>query len=428
MPAARGDVRRPRPVTRDRSLAYTTTKVRQAHRETVRRAPGGAAGTPRAKSSAEALSPSAGRGAELEPSCAGAVTALQRARLLDAALRALDEAGYGAVTVGDVTARARVSRRTFYELFAGREECLLAALESVTERIARELAALDVENLPWRERTRAQLWAILSFLEREPALARACVVQALRGGPRVLARRAETLAALARELERGLDGDGHRGGARAGDRERGLEQEGRSGSPRAGEPEPPSLTAQGVVGGVFAIVYGRLLRERRAGEPAPLGDLLGELMAIVVLPYLGPAAAARERRRQAPPALPSVAPDAPDQGLAGAGGPVAGREEFLWPQGVPGPAMRLTYRTARVLDALARRPESSNRRVGELAGIADQGQVSKLLARLDRLGLVTNTSPGHGRGERNAWVLTGTGGRLARGIRAHTGNHEGGVG
>jgi DNA-binding IclR family transcriptional regulator len=56
--------------------------------------------------------------------------------------------------------------------------------------------------------------------------------------------------------------------------------------------------------------------------------------------------------------------------------------------------MRLTYRTARVLEILAEQPGLSNRKLAEQAGIADQGQVSKLLGRLQRLGLVQEQGPG----------------------------------
>ncbi len=68
----------------------------------------------------------------------------------------------------------------------------------------------------------------------------------------------------------------------------------------------------------------------------------------------------------------------------------------------------------------------SNRTVAEYAGIADQGQVSKLLARLERLGLIENTGQGHARGERNAWRLTPTGVRVTQGIRTRT--HDQGAG
>jgi DNA-binding MarR family transcriptional regulator len=72
--------------------------------------------------------------------------------------------------------------------------------------------------------------------------------------------------------------------------------------------------------------------------------------------------------------------------------------------------MRLTYRTVRVLTAIAelggRGSYPSNRQVGVASGMHDQGQISKLLSRLDRLGLISNTVPGPGRGAPNAWTLT----------------------
>jgi predicted transcriptional regulator len=72
--------------------------------------------------------------------------------------------------------------------------------------------------------------------------------------------------------------------------------------------------------------------------------------------------------------------------------------------------MRLTYRTVRVLEAIgelrAPGPHPSNRQVAEAAGIRDQGQVSKLLARLQQLGLIENAGDGLAKGEPNAWMLT----------------------
>jgi DNA-binding IclR family transcriptional regulator len=71
--------------------------------------------------------------------------------------------------------------------------------------------------------------------------------------------------------------------------------------------------------------------------------------------------------------------------------------------------MRLTYRTVRVLAAVATHPGSSNRRIAHAAGIEDQGQISKLLVRLERLGLVDNTDTHNGKGTANAWMLTTAG-------------------
>jgi AcrR family transcriptional regulator len=304
---------------------------------------------------------------------------IQRARLLAAAVRAVEELGYPDTSVADITSRARVSRRTFYELFSDREECLAAALEDVLGLIAAELAGVGLDGLAWRERVRGGLWAILSFFDREPALARVCVVQALRGGPRVLERREGVLARLA-----------------------GVVDEGRLGSERAAR--CTSLTAEGVVGAAFSIVYSRLLR----GERGSLTGLFGELTGMIVLPYLGPAAARREQERAVPVAAAS--------GVRAGGGVV---ESVADPLG--GVSMRLTYRTARVLEGIAEHPGASNREAGECAGISDPGQVSKLLARLERLGLLVNrTGGGRVMGEPNAWTLTAKGVVVARNIRMYS--------
>ncbi len=110
------------------------------------------------------------------------VEEIQRSRLLAAAAAVIDELGYEQTSVALITARARVSRRTFYELFGNREACLVALLEEVVGRLEQELGAAGLEGLEWRERVRGGLWTILSFLDAEPVLARVCVVQALHGG------------------------------------------------------------------------------------------------------------------------------------------------------------------------------------------------------------------------------------------------------
>jgi AcrR family transcriptional regulator len=308
------------------------------------------------------------------------VSEMQCSRLLGAAVMTIDELGWSGASVAHITARARVSRRTFYDLFANREDCLLAVLDDVVERLERELAALDLAGCSWRERVRTGLWTILCFFDREPVLARVCVAQSLQGGPRILERREVILARLAAELDRGREESSRTQGC-------------------------PPLTAEGLVGAIFAIVHTRLAR----GEREPLAGLLGELMGMIVLPYLGAAASRREQARPAPgPVVSARRPRARGS-----------REDPL--AGVP---MRLTYRTARVLEAVAERPGGSNRLVAECAGISDQGQVSKLMSRLQRLGLLDNTGAGHVRGERNQWRLTKKGALVTQAIRAHAHNNQ----
>ena len=72
--------------------------------------------------------------------------------------------------------------------------------------------------------------------------------------------------------------------------------------------------------------------------------------------------------------------------------------------------MRLTYRTVRVLTFIGEHPGASNREIAEGAGIADQGQISKLLTRLERLQLVHNVGEGQIMGSSNEWYLTDRGG------------------
>jgi DNA-binding MarR family transcriptional regulator len=78
--------------------------------------------------------------------------------------------------------------------------------------------------------------------------------------------------------------------------------------------------------------------------------------------------------------------------------------------------MRLTYRTMRVLLSVADHPGASNRELGLAAEIHDQGQASKLLGRLQKLGLIENTRADQAPGGPNAWTLTDRGTEIQRTI------------
>jgi AcrR family transcriptional regulator len=301
------------------------------------------------------------------------VDGIQRARVLAALCEVVVERGAGGATVARVVARAGVSRRTFYELFADREDCFLAAFDQAVQRAAVRVAPAFAGAGRWRERIRGALVALLGFFDEEPDLGALCVVHALGAGPRALERRAEVVRVLVAAVEEG-----------------GVEA-------KRGEVAP--LSGEGVVGAVLAVLHTRLL-ERGGG---PLTSLASPLTGMIVLPYLGSAAATRELARPAP--------------MATAARPGV-REDPL-----KGLDMRLTYRTVRVLLAIAAAPGASNRQVGDAAGIADQGQTSKLLQRLLHLGLILNAGEGDaGRGGPNAWRLTPRGEQLRRTIhaQAHT--------
>jgi AcrR family transcriptional regulator/DNA-binding MarR family transcriptional regulator len=304
----------------------------------------------------------------------GHVEESERARILLALAEVMSEREIHSITVKDVAARAGVSQGAFNELFADLEGCFLAAFELGVRRGRAALAAAYIGESSWADGIRAGLVALLQLLEEEPVLARLWIVYSLGGGPRVLRRRSEVIQVLCEFVDRGR-----------------LEGVVRT--------EPPELTAEGVVGAVLAIVQARLL----ARDPEPLGGLLGQLMSLIMLPYLGTAAAKRELKRSIP------RPPEPHSG---------GRSA------VEGLGMRLTHRTACVLMTLAEHPGASNREVADRAGIVDQGQISKLLSRLEGLGLIVNVSQGGFRGAPNAWTLTPRGAQVEQRVRRGVGESE----
>lgn len=304
----------------------------------------------------------------------GQVTEIQRSRMLAAAVEAVEDVGYARMTVAQVIGRAKVSRKTFYDVFVDREDCFLAAFEAAIADAGALVEAAYQREPDWCGGIRAGLASLLTFLDAEPGLAKVCVVEALGAGPRVLERRAAVLEQLAEVIDNGR--------AVAGSKH-----------------QPPQVTAEGVVGAVFAVVHTRLLE----GESEPLITLLGPLMSMIVLPYLGTIAATRELSQPAPEPpsnnrqSPSVRPKDPLEGLN----------------------MRLTHRTVRVLVAIAEQPDASNREIAERSGIVDQGQISKLLTRLARLELVENTGEGQEKGSSNAWQLSPRGAQVVRATRPH---------
>jgi AcrR family transcriptional regulator len=299
------------------------------------------------------------------------VDGIQRARLVSAMVEIAAEGGFLGAAVGRVVARAGVSRRTFYELFDGREECFLGAFDWGVEQARALMAEAYAGESSWRERVRAAVAALLGLLDSEPELARVCVVEALGAGTLVLERRARVLQELA---------DALRAGAPRG---------------RGGAGEPPLLTAETVIGGAFSVVHTRLL----LGEAA--AQLQGQLMALVVLPYLGARAAGEELARPAP--------EPPARPLARRRGTSARILERL--------DMRLTYRTVRCLLFVAEHPGASNREIALGAEIKDEGQASKLLARLAGMNLLAKRSPGPGKP--NAWRLTPHGEKVLEAVRGY---------
>jgi AcrR family transcriptional regulator len=320
------------------------------------------------------------------------VAEIQRARMLAALVEVVNERGAANATVAHIVAHSGVSRRTFYEMFGDREDCLLAALDDAVGRIAAVVIPAYEEPSRWREKMRAGLVALLEFLDCERGAGRLVVVESLGAGAKALERRRSVLARIIAAVDEGRSEVKHSNG-------------------------PPSMAAEGIVGGVLAVLHSRLLASpfpgmgslaagpRTGASPSPpimrgpriedpegdsLLGLAGPLMSMIVLPYLGAAAARKEAQRPVP-----------ERQVEPHGGPADPLRDL---------EMRLTYRTVRVLMAVAelggQGSYPSNRQVGAAAGMTDQGQISKLLSRLHRLGLIQNTGVGPTKGAPNAWTLT----------------------
>jgi len=186
----------------------------------------------------------------------------QRIRLLRAAVEVAGAEGYAGMTVSAVIARASVSRKTFYELYADREDCFVAAYDFVIERGLRQLGAALTDDAPWSARMRDGLEWALAALAAHPCEARVAFVEVYAAGPRALERRDRFAGQLAL-----------------------LVAEGAAAAP-AGV-TVPSSTPRAVVGALSELIGMRI----RHGLVERLPDLLPDLLYCALAPFLGPVGA-----------------------------------------------------------------------------------------------------------------------------------------
>jgi AcrR family transcriptional regulator len=192
----------------------------------------------------------------------------QRERLLKAMTIAAGRYGYRDAHITEVVHRAGVSRRTFYEHFAGKEECFAAAYEhSMGQLWQLTLREFEVRE-EWVDALRAGLEAMLGALARRPEAARVCFVEVLAAGPAAAERRDAAMRSFLPLFE------------------------------KAPTEVPRTLRIFEALGmGRVADLSEVLHREIAAGRTAELPELLPELTYMMVLPFLGPEAAAPELER-----------------------------------------------------------------------------------------------------------------------------------
>jgi AcrR family transcriptional regulator len=124
----------------------------------------------------------------------------QRERLLRAMTEVVADGGYDAASVARVGAAAGVSRRTFYEQFRDRDDCVIAALLAVQEQLRADVEhALAVA--PPQRAWRAALAAMTDLAATDRAAARLLMSDALAAGPQALDLRDRSIAHLARSVD-----------------------------------------------------------------------------------------------------------------------------------------------------------------------------------------------------------------------------------
>lgn len=188
----------------------------------------------------------------------------RRERLIGAMARVVSEEGYRAASVSKVVAAAGISRNSFYEHFANKEECFLAAYDAAVELAITRVQTAIAGAASREAAVEAGFAAFLDAAAREPELAWLCVVEVLAAGPRALARRDDAMRRFARFL------DGYR---------------------EEGAGDVPALMTEVVVGGTYEVIYARMLDR----EAAQLPLLLPDLMYVWLVPYVGVARATAAR-------------------------------------------------------------------------------------------------------------------------------------
>jgi AcrR family transcriptional regulator len=192
----------------------------------------------------------------------------QRARIVTALAEETMERGYRAVTVADIVRRAGIARNTFYDNFASKEDCFLATQDFAVEESLRRVVDAATEEEGWEARLAAGLGAFLKYVAGEPALARTCIVEALSAGPAAQERYEQSMQAFIPLLRIG-----------------------REDSPFGDE--LPDTLEETIVGGIFWVIYQRIVQ----GETEQIEALLPDLVDFALTPYIGAESAQRATAR-----------------------------------------------------------------------------------------------------------------------------------
>jgi TetR/AcrR family transcriptional regulator len=186
------------------------------------------------------------------------VAASQRRRMLAAMVAAVAEKGYVAVAVADIVGRARVSRATFYEHFADKADCFVAAFHACVDQLVGALRARTSAAVPPRRRLHGLVEGYLDGLAAFPEGARVCLVESYAAGGEAILHRQQAQLDFAR-----LFRDIHAGFAAAGEPVRPLDD----------------FAFEALVGAISSLATTRVATGDAAGLPALAGPIEAFVLA-----------------------------------------------------------------------------------------------------------------------------------------------------
>jgi AcrR family transcriptional regulator len=186
-------------------------------------------------------------------------------RILLGMLESVGDKGYEGATVQDAVERAGLYRQAFYDHFEDKNDCYLQALDAGSAWVELAMREATSGEATWRRRLRGALGALLRFLDEQPGIGRALLVEVHAAGPLAVGKRSEAMERASVMMD--------------------LAREESDGS-------APEISAEAVVAGILAVLHTRLASDQTSN----FSGLLPELMYLAVLPYFGPETAAAEMR------------------------------------------------------------------------------------------------------------------------------------
>ena len=279
--------------------------------------------------------------------------AVRHARLVQGAVTAIDELGFENVTAGQIAEAAGVPRTSFYRVFANTRECLEAVLDLLTAEVQRELSELERDaEAPLL--TASAVHTVLRTLDGDPALARVALVETASGGTALRKAREQAIDLVVDAL----GGVWNTGAVRA---------------------SHSRLALRAAVAGLLWVAEVELAAGRAV---SPFADEMTAMLCATA--------------RVPPVRLTGTSASPATKRASRARRAAAGKP----------PRLRLTSRTLSVLEHVAAEPGATNAMLAAACGNVDAGQMSKLLGRLERHGLIDNRGDAGHKWAMNVWTLT----------------------